>query len=488
MELSCGTIRYINSLMKSKKASCKEITEKYLSSINQSKLNAYVKVCEDIALKTADNVDNKISKGEEISFLEGVPMILKDNMSTKGIETTCCSNILKGYTPIYNATAWKLLAENNAVLLGKGNMDEFAMGSTCETSCFKGALNPHDTSRVAGGSSGGVAAAVGGNIAAYGLGSDTGGSVRQPASFCGIVGLKPTYGAVSRYGLIAYASSFDQIGPIAPTVEDTAIVFDAISKYDNLDSTSSKKAGMNTFAHLNDDINGIRIGIPNQYFEGIGPEVQKSIESAINVYKSMGAKVDYFDLPELKYALPVYYILACAEASSNLSRFDGIRFGHKANSYEDINDMIRKTRAAGFGKEVQRRILLGTYVLSAGYYDAYYKKAQNLRGTIIKAFKGAFEKFDIILAPTAATTAFKSNSASTDPVEMYLTDIYTVPVNTVGIPSISVPCGFASDGLPVGMQLIGNEFSEARLLNAANRYEVFTERKFIRKTDMGVKI
>lgn len=485
---SDGTITYIHNLLITKKISCYELTQKYLYEIKKSKLNAYVNVCEESAIKSAKEIDKKIAAGKEISLLEGIPMLLKDNMSTNGIETTCCSNILKGYVPIYDATVWELLKQQGAVLLGKGNMDEFAMGSTCETSCFGGAKNPHDISCVAGGSSGGVAAAVSGNIAVYGLGSDTGGSIRQPAAFCGIVGLKPTYGAVSRYGIIAYASSFDQVGPMTHTVQDASIVFDAISKYDPKDSTSCKNITCDTFCKLNNSISGMKIGIPKEYFEGVDSEIQKSIDQAIEVYKSLGAQIEYFNLPELKYALPVYYILVCAEASSNLGRYDGIRYGYKAENYTDINDMICKTRAKGFGKEVKRRILLGTYVLSAGYYDAYYKKAQNLRGEIVRAFKRAFGKFDILLAPTAASTAFKFGMTSSNPVEMYLTDIYTVPVNTAGIPAISLPCGFHSNGLPIGMQLIGDNFSEAKLLNAANMYEMKTERQFLHKTDMGVKI
>lgn len=488
MESKAGTIRRIHELLSSKKISCLELTKKYLEEIRKSDLNAYVKVCEDESIRIAKIVDKKIEIDEELSILEGVPMILKDNISTDGIETTCCSNILKGYVPIYDATVWKILKKSNAILLGKGNMDEFAMGSTCETSCFGGAKNPHNLSHVAGGSSGGIASAVAGNIAAYGLGSDTGGSIRQPASFCGIVGLKPTYGAVSRYGIIAYASSFDQVGPLAPTVEDVAIVFDEISRYDTMDSTSVNKEKYNTFKDLNKNISGIKIGIPKEYFEGISEEIKKSIDSAIEVYKSMGAKVEYFDFPEIKYSLPVYYILACAEASSNLGRYDGIRYGYKYKDYESINDMICKTRAKGFGKEVKRRILLGTYVLSAGYYDAYYKKAQKLRGKIIKAFKNIFEKFDVILAPTTASSAFKFGNSLSDPVEMYLTDIYTVPVNTAGLPAVSIPCGIDSLGLPIGMQLIGDNFSESKLLNIANMYELKTERKFLRKVNMGVEL
>lgn len=487
--MSCkGVINNIHSKLISKSISCKELTEKYFQKINESKLNAYVKISENEAYKTAKKVDEKISSGEEISVLEGVPMTLKDNISTAGIETTCCSKILEGYVPIYDATVWSILKEQNAVLLGKTNMDEFAMGSSCETSCFGASFNPYNLSYVPGGSSGGVAAAVCGNIAAFGLGSDTGGSIRQPASFCGIVGLKPTYGSVSRYGLIAYASSFDQIGPITQTVEDASIVFDSISKYDPNDSTSNPNTKFNTFCHLKDNIKGIKMGVPNQYFEGIDDEVRKSIEDAVETYKSMGIEVEYFDLPELKYSLSVYYILACAEASSNLGRFDGIRYGYQTKNYNNIDEMICKTRSEGFGKEVKRRILLGTYVLSSGYYDAYYKKAQILRRTIVEAFKKAFDKYDVLLAPTSPTTAFELNFTAKDPVTTYLMDICTVPVNIAGLPSIALPCGMDSKGLPIGMQIIGKMFSEQTILNVAHQYEVFTDYCAFHKVDMGVEL
>ena len=483
-----GVINKIHSKLVSKSISCKELTEKYFQKISQSKLNAYVKLSEDLAYKAAEKVDKKIISGEEISVLEGVPMTLKDNISTDGIETTCCSKILKGYVPIYDATVWSILKSQNTVLLGKTNMDEFAMGSSCETSCFGASFNPHNLSHVTGGSSGGVAAAVCGNIAAFGLGSDTGGSIRQPASFCGIVGLKPTYGAVSRYGLIAYASSFDQIGPITQTVEDASIVFDAISKYDPNDSTCNQNLNSNTFSHLKDNVKGIKIGVPNQYFEGIDEEVKKSIEKAIETYKSMGLEVEYFDLPELKYSLSVYYILACAEASSNLGRFDGIRYGYQTNNYGSIDEMICKTRSEGFGKEVKRRILLGTYVLSSGYYDAYYKKAQALRGAIVEAFKRTFDKYDVLLAPTSPTTAFELNFTAKDPVKTYLMDICTVPINIAGLPSISLPCGMDSKGLPIGMQIIGKKFDEQTILNVAHQYEIFTDYSAFHRVNMGVEL
>lgn len=469
--------------------SCVELTEKYLQAIEEAngELNAYVTVTPEVALEQAKQVDEKIKRGEKLLPLEGVPMTLKDNISTNGIETTCCSKILKGYKPIYDAKVWEILKKNNAILLGKTNMDEFAMGSSCETSCFGGATNPFNTDHVAGGSSGGVASAVGGDIAAFGLGSDTGGSIRQPASFCGIVGLKPTYGAVSRYGLVAYASSLDQIGPITKTVEDASLVYDVISEYDEKDSTCEGRQGEPTYDTLNNDIKGMKIGIAREYLEGVREDVKEAVLEAAKKYEEMGAEIVYFDLPALKFALPVYYILACAEASSNLGRYDGIRYGYKTEHYEGIHDMICKTRSEGFGEEVKRRILLGTYVLSAGYYDAYYKKAQNLRGTIIKAFDDAFKNVDVILAPTVPMTAFKSGEATSDPVETYLTDICTVPINIAGLPSVSVPCGFNKKGMPIGMQIIGDKFKEGKILNVAYKYEQACPENF-KDTKWGVKL
>lgn len=485
-----GKIAALHTRLQEKEFSCRELTRQYLDAIGRDneKLNAYVTVTEEQAMTAAEAVDKKIAAGEELAPLEGIPMTLKDNISTKGIETTCCSKILEGYKPIYDAAVWELLQGQNAVLLGKTNMDEFAMGSSCETSCFGGALNPYNTGHVAGGSSGGVASAVGGCLAVYGLGSDTGGSIRQPASFCGMVGLKPTYGAVSRYGLIAYASSFDQIGPITATVEDAALVYDAIARYDERDSTSEGHKGAPTMENLQKDIKGMRIGIAKEYFEGIREDVRTAMEEAIRVYESLGAEIVHFDLPSLKYALPVYYILACAEASSNLGRYDGIRYGYKTPHYEDINDMICKTRSEGFGKEVQRRILLGTYVLSAGYYDAYYKKAQNLRGAIVGAFKKAFESCDVILAPTVPMTAFERNFSAKDPIETYQTDICTVPVNIAGLPAVSIPCGYDGKGLPIGMQLIGRRFDESTILHAAYQYEQETRTQRICPEGLGVSL
>ncbi len=489
VQSNMGKIKKLHQLLVSKELSATELTQQYIDAIAQEneKINAYVSVTAEAALAAAGRVDDKIASGDDISILEGIPMTLKDNISTDGIETTCCSNILKGYTPIYDATVWKTLKDQNAVLLGKTNMDEFAMGSSCETSCFGGALNPYNTAHVAGGSSGGVAAAVAGGLAVYGLGSDTGGSIRQPASFCGLVGLKPTYGAVSRYGVIAYASSFDQVGPVAATVEDAAVVFDAISGKDEMDSTSSG-ARETTADKLTQEMKGRKIGIAREYFDGVRADVKAAVENVIKTYEQLGAEIVCFDMPEIKYAVPVYYILSCAEASSNLGRFDGIRYGYCADDYSSVHEMICKTRSEGFGAEVKRRILLGTYVLSSGYYDAYYKKAQNLRGTLVRAFRAAFETCDVILAPTVPMTAFELGFSAIDQIETYLTDICTVPVNIAGLPAVSVPCGFDAKGLPIGMQLIGNTFSESTLLSTAWQYENAKCSEIYKRPNMGVRV
>lgn len=485
---SYSKIKKLHEALQSKEFSCEELTQRYLQAMNADNpaLNAYVHETPDAALLAARATDAKIARGETLDMLEGIPMTLKDNISTVGIETTCGSKILEGYRPVFDATVWELLHSRGAVLLGKTNMDEFAMGSSNETSVYGGAWNPHNTGRVAGGSSGGVASAVAGNLAVYGLGTDTGGSIRQPASFCGIVGLKPTYGAVSRYGVVAYASSFDQVGPIATCVEDTALVYDALSKYDPRDSTS-RGARETACDSLQKDIRGMRIGFAKQYFNGVRDEVRQAIEKSMQVYRELGAELVEIDLPQLSYALPVYYILSCAEASSNLGRFDGIRYGYKTQHYTDVNDMICKTRSEGFGKEVKRRILLGTYVLSAGYYDAYYKKAQSLRGVLVQAFQSAFERCDVIAAPTVPMTAFERGKAAQNAVETYQTDICTVPINIAGIPALSLPCGFDGQGLPIGLQLIGNSFCEATLLNAAYQFEQATRETAFRAAKMGVQ-
>jgi aspartyl-tRNA(Asn)/glutamyl-tRNA(Gln) amidotransferase subunit A len=405
-------IKKLQKLLESKEITCAELTERYLQNIERQNktINAYIMVTAEEALETAKKVDEKIAAGEKLMPLEGIPMSLKDNISTKGIETTCCSKMLQGYCPIYDASVWESLKNQNSVLLGKTNMDEFAMGSSCETSIFGVTLNPRNTDYVAGGSSGGAAASVAGDMAVFGIGSDTGGSIRQPASFCGLVGFKPTYGTVSRYGLIAYASSLDQIGPITGSVEDAAIIYDCLSSYDPKDSTSvGSKTG--TRDKIKDSIKGMKIGIIQEFFDGINKDVKSSLEEAIRVYQDAGTQIVPFEMPKLNAVLPVYFIISCAEASSNLGRYDGIRYGYTSDAYKDINEMICKNRSEGFGKEVQRRILLGTYALSSGKYDAYYKKAQSLRYSIIRDFKKIFENCDLILTPSVPVTAYKKGQA-----------------------------------------------------------------------------
>lgn len=463
-----------------------QLTEAYIRAIEQSTCNAYVHTTFELARAQAKAADAMLAEGKG-TLLTGIPMTLKDNISTNGLLTTCCSKILEGYRPFYDATAWSRLQAQGAVLLGKTNMDEFAMGSTSETGCYGAVLNPRDPSRVAGGSSGGVAAAVCANLAAYGLGSDTGGSIRQPASFCGIVGLKPTYGAVSRYGLIAYGSSLDQIGPLTSTVKDAAILFDALCGADERDPTSESYDWKPTASALGTGVKGLRIGVAAEYFNGVAPAVKAALDEAIDFYAANGAQIVRLNMPVLDLALPVYYIIACAEASSNLGRYDGIRFGKRAKQYESVDDMVCKTRTEGFGKEVQRRIMLGTYVLSSGYYDAYYKKACQLRQQIIGEFEEIFRSCDVLLTPTAPNTAFPLQYTGQNRIEMYLSDICTVPVNIAGVPAISLPCGTDAQGLPIGMQLIGKKFAEGTLLNAAYFYEQNAGEK-VRPMEGGVRI
>ena len=481
------TIGKVNRLLKDKQLSCRELTEKYITAAEteNQQLSAYIAVTADAALKAADAVDQKIQNGEALGTLEGIPFVLKDNISTKGLATTCASRMLKNYVPIYDAEVWTRLKSQNAILIGKGNMDEFAMGSTCENSYFGGAKNPHNLEHVAGGSSGGVSSAVGGNIAVYGIGSDTGGSIRMPAAFCGLVGLKPTYGAVSRRGLIAYGSSLDQIGPITACVEDAATVFDAICGRDTGDMTSRDCSTVSD--KLTGSVKGLKIGIAAEYFEGLPSDIQKSLDEAVELYKKMGAEIVPLHFPMLKYSLPAYYILACAEASSNLGRYDGLRYGYRAESFSDLNDFVCRTRSEGFGKEVRRRILLGSYVLSAGYYDAYYNKAQLLRRRIVKEFSAMFSQCDVLLTPTAPVTALQFGADMT-PVETYQTDICTCSVNIAGLPAVSVPCGFDGKELPVGMQLIGNKFREDIILDAALAFERKTAGAYMKRADMGVTL
>lgn len=478
MELFKLTAHELSDMLKSKEVSSVEITKSVIDRIEnvENKIESYITTTPELALETAKVVDDKIAKGEEISPLEGIPMAIKDNICTDGIKTTCASKMLENFVPPYDAFVVKKLKEINAPVLGKLNMDEFAMGSSTENSYFKKTKNPYDTQKVPGGSSGGSAASVGADLAVYSLGSDTGGSIRQPASFCGVVGLKPTYGLVSRFGLVAFASSLDQIGPLTKDVTDSAMVLNLISGHDNMDSTSIHIPKEDYTKALVNDVKGMKIGIPNDYIgEGINEEVKTAILKAVETYKALGAEVEFFDMTASKYALPAYYIISSAEASSNLARYDGIKYGYRTSNYSNLTELYNNTRSEGFGKEVKRRIMLGTYALSSGYYDAYYKKAQQVRTIIKNDFDKAFEKYDFILTPTAPTTAFKMGSKTTDPLQMYLEDICTVSINIASVPAISIPCGFDSDGMPIGMQLIGKAFSESTLLRAAYTYEQNTD-------------
>lgn len=481
-------IRKLHEMLETKKISCLELAKAYVDSAKNlnEKFNAYVSITEQIAFDVAKKVDEKLASGQSLKLLEGIPASLKDNISTKGLQTTCCSKMLQGYVPIYDAFVWKLLQQSGVVLVGKTNMDEFAMGSTCETSCFGGAKNPVDCSFVAGGSSGGAASAVGAGLCVFGLGSDTGGSVRQPASFCGLVGLKPTYGAVSRFGLIAYASSLDQIGVLALNAADAAAVFDEISVCDEADSTCQGMA-KKTLPELENKIEGLKIGFCEQLFNMATDEVKISVKQGLEVFEKLGAEVVNVVLPSVDYALAAYYIISCAEASSNLGRYDGIRYGFRTTKpYVGVDDLICKTRSEGFGDEVQRRILLGTYVLSSGYYDAYYKKAKAIRMRIINDFNEAFKNCDVVLTPTSPTIAIKSNTKFSDATQSYNADCCTVPVNIAGLPAVSIPCGFGEGGLPIGLQLIGQRFSEGLLLCLANNFEKQTGGSFLAKIKEGV--
>lgn len=438
-------------------------------------INAMAALDWDAAIKTAKQVQLRIEAGAAASPLAGVPVAIKDNICARDLVTTCGSKMLGGYAPPYDATVVEKLRAADAVIIGHTNMDEFAMGSTTET-CFNGITrNPWDVSRTPGGSSGGSAAAVVAMEIPYALGSDTGGSIRQPASFCGVTGIKPTYGAVSRYGLIAYASSLDQIGPLAKTAADCAAVLDIISGKDARDATSIASTG-GILKSLTGDVHGLRVGIPKECFaDGLDDDVRTRVLAVAQQLKQKGAQIETFSLSMIQHAVPAYYILACAEASSNLSRFDGIKYGYRAQGGEDVAQLMRRSRTDGFGKEVRRRILLGTFVLSSGYYDAYYVKALKVKQLIARAFEAAFEKYDVILTPTAPTTALPVGQALSDPLKMYLGDVYTVPVNLAGLPAVSMPCGLDANGLPVGAQLIGRAHGEAVILNAAHAYQQATD-------------
>lgn len=457
-----------------KEISAQELVNAHYERIEKvdSTLGAYNSLCKEQALETAKNVDEKIAKGEPLPPLAGIPLALKDNINLKDTKTTASSKILENFVSPYDATVSTKLKENLIPILGKVNLDEFAMGSSTENSAFKITRNPWDTNKVPGGSSGGSAAAVAGYEATLALGSDTGGSIRLPASFCGIVGMKPTYGRVSRYGLIAFASSLDQIGPFARNVEDTALLLESISGHDHHDSTSLDIPVPAFSKALNKDIKGSKVGVIKELLaEGVSPDVKNAVENAIKMYKELGAEIVEISLPLLEYSIGVYYILATAEASSNLARFDGVKYGHRTKDPKNLLEMYTKTRAEGFGDEVKRRIMLGTYALSAGYYDAYYKKAQQLRRLIKEDFDRAFEKVDILVSPTCPNTAFEIGSKIEDPLSMYLTDIGTISANLAGIPGMSLPCGYDSDGMPIGLQILAPALQEEKLFNMAYNFE-----------------
>lgn len=470
-------IHQLSDMIKKKEISVNEVTRAILDRIKQidGKVRAYMTVTEEEALRKADEMDKKIKQDQEVSPLAGIPMGLKDNMCTKGIKTTCSSKILYNFIPPYNATVYDRLEKADAVLVGKTNLDEFAMGSSTENSAFFRSCNPWDLERVPGGSSGGSAAAVAAGMAYFTLGSDTGGSIRQPGALCGVVGMKPTYGRVSRYGLVAFASSLDQIGPFTRDVTDCAMVMNHISGYDRYDSTSVNIEVPDFTKSLIDDIKGFKIAIPREYFgEGIDKEVKDTVSAAIKRLEDLGAVCEEVSLPHTDYALPVYYIIASAEASSNLARYDGVKYGYRSEKFSDLKDLFVKSRSEGFGAEVKRRIMLGTYTLSSGYYDAYYKKAQKVRTLIKQDFDKVFENYDVVVCPTSPDVAFKAGSKTQDPVQMYLSDICTIPVNIAGLPGISIPCGFVG-GLPVGLQVIGKAFDEATMMRVAYAFEQNTD-------------
>ena len=461
--------------------SVKEAVRAVIEQIRKAEplIHSYVTVDEEGAYAQAEEIQKKIDAGELAGPLTGVPVAVKDNMCIKGEFTTCSSRILSNFKPTYTAEAVENLKKAGAVIIGKTNMDEFAMGSTTETSWYGPTMNPHNTEHVPGGSSGGSCAAVAAEECYYALGSDTGGSIRQPSSFCGVVGMKPTYGTVSRYGLVAYGSSLDQIGPIAKDVSDCAAVLEVIASHDTKDSTSVAREDYDFTSALVEDVKGLKIGIPKDYVgEGLDEEVKKAVMDAAKVLEACGASVEFFDLGLVKYAIPAYYTIAAAEASSNLERFDGVKYGYRTEEYEGLHNMYKKTRSEGFGAEVKRRIMLGSFVLSSGYYDAYYLKALRTKALIKKEFDKAFEKYDVILGPAAPTTAPKLGESLSDPIKMYLGDIYTISVNLAGLPGISVPVGKDSKGLPVGMQLIGNVFEEKTLIRAAYTYECATKKQY----------
>ena len=474
MSLMSLTAVELGRKIKEKEVTVEEAVTAALDAIEkrEAQVHSFVTVDREGALKRAKEVQAKIDAGELTGPLAGVPVAIKDNMCTKGLLTTCSSKILYNFVPTYTAEAVLNLEKAGAVILGKTNMDEFAMGSTTETSAYGVTKNPWNTGHVPGGSSGGSCAAVAAEECSYALGSDTGGSIRQPSSFCGVTGIKPTYGTVSRYGLIAYGSSLDQIGPIAKDVSDCATILEAIASHDVKDSTSVQREDYDFTSALVDDVRGMKIGIPRDYFgDGLDPEVKVAVLGAAKKLEEKGAIVEEFDLSLVEYAIPAYYVIACAEASSNLARFDGVKYGYRTEQYDGLHNMYKKTRSEGFGAEAKRRIMLGSFVLSSGYYDAYYLKALRTKALIKQAFDKAFEKYDVILGPAAPTTAPKLGESLSDPLKMYLGDIYTISVNLAGLPGITLPCGTDQSGLPIGLQLIGDCFAEKKIIRAAYTYE-----------------
>ncbi len=481
MEILKLTALELSAKIKAGEIKVKDAVKAALDRIKEAEpaVNSFVTIDEAGAYRQAEIIQEEIDAGRMTGLLAGVPAAVKDNLCMDGILTTCSSRILSGFRPAYTAQAVENLQKAGVVILGKTNMDEFAMGSTTETSCYGPAKNPHNTGHVPGGSSGGSCAAVAAGECFGALGSDTGGSIRQPGSFCGVVGLKPTYGTVSRYGLIAYGSSLDQIGPVTRDVSDCAAFLEAIASHDPKDSTSVERPDYHFTGALVDDVKGLRIGIPKDYMgEGLDPEVRQAVMEAAAVLKKRGAAVEMADLGLVRYAIPAYYTIAAAEASSNLERFDGVKYGYRAEDYDGLHDMYKKTRSEGFGPEVKRRILLGSFVLSSGYYDAYYLKALRTKALIKKEFDKAFEKYDLLLGPTAPTVAPKLGESLGDPLKMYLGDIYTISVNLAGLPGMTVPVGKNREGLPIGMQLIGKPFDEKTLIRAAYTYECATEKQY----------
>ena len=473
MDLTALKISDLRSMLDKKELSAKELTDAYLDRIKavDDKLESYITVTAEAAEKAAEKAQEKINKGEA-SVLCGIPLAIKDNICTDGVKTTCSSKMLENFVPFYNATVMDKLENEGAVMLGKVSMDEFAMGGSTQTSAFKKTKNPYDLTRVPGGSSGGSAAAVSVSLCAAALGSDTGGSIRQPSSFCGVTGLKPTYGRVSRYGLVAFASSLDQIGPIAKSAEDCAVILNAIAGYDPHDGTSSKNEVPDFTAKIGQDIKGMKIAVPKEFYaEGIDDEVRKAVLAAADYYKSLGAELVDCSMPSLKYAVAAYYLISSAEASSNLSRFDGIKYGHRSEEGENFAELISNSRREGFGEEVKRRIMLGNYALSSGYYDAYYGKAMALKQKIREEYENIFTGCDVILTPTAPTVAYGVNENISDPAKMYQADICTVTVNIASLPGISTTCGYDSKGMPIGMSIIGKKWDEATIIQAADAFE-----------------